>query len=142
VRKGDRVILLMQNMAQLVIGHFAIQRANAVVVPVNPMNLAEELKHYITDGGVKLAITTADLAPELAKASNALAAADRLSHMVVTQLNDYLPEGAACEPMPEAWEAWLNPRALPALDGGSVSSWKDAVATTARCRRWKWGRTT
>jgi fatty-acyl-CoA synthase len=53
VRKGDRVILLMQNMAQLVIGHFAIQRANAVVVPVNPMNLAEELKHYITDGGVK-----------------------------------------------------------------------------------------
>ncbi|MBV7417368.1 long-chain fatty acid--CoA ligase [Comamonas sp. CMM03] len=132
VRKGDRVILLMQNMAQLVIGHFAIQRANAVVVPVNPMNLAEELKHYITDGGVKLAITTADLATELAKASNALAAADRLSHMVVTQLNDYLPEGAACEPMPEAWEAWLKPtRALPALDGGSVSSWKDAVATTA-----------
>mgnify|MGYP001574286334 FL=1 len=132
VRKGDRVILLMQNMAQLVIAHFAIQRANAVVVPVNPMNLAEELKHYITDGNVKLAITTADLAPELAKASNALATDDRLSHMVVTQLNDYLPEGAACEAMPEAWEAWLKPtRELPELDGGVVSSWKDAVASTA-----------
>ena len=132
VRKGDRVILLMQNMAQLVMAHFAILRANAVVVPVNPMNLAEELKHYITDGQVKVAITTADLAPELAKASNALAAGDRLSHMVVTQLNDYLPQGAACEAMPEAWEAWLKPtRDLPVLDGGVVSHWKDAAATTA-----------
>lgn len=132
VRKGDRVILLMQNLPQLVMAHFAILRANAVVVPVNPMNLAQELSHYITDAGVKLAITTADLAPELAKASNALGADQRLSHMVVTQLNDYLPTGADCEPMPEAWEAWLKPeRPLPSLEGGSVSHWKDAVATTA-----------
>lgn len=49
VQKGDRVILNMQNCPQLVIAHFAILRANAVVVPVNPMNRAEELKHYITD---------------------------------------------------------------------------------------------
>ena len=49
VRKGDRVMLDMQNCPQLVIAHFAILRANAVVVPVNPMNRAEELKHYITD---------------------------------------------------------------------------------------------
>jgi len=41
VRKGDRVMLDMQNCPQLVIAHFAILRANAVVVPVNPMNRAE-----------------------------------------------------------------------------------------------------
>ena len=74
VRKGDRVMLDMQNCPQLVIAHFAILRANAVVVPVNPMNRAEELKHYITDPDAKVAITTGDLAAELAKASNALAA--------------------------------------------------------------------
>src|SRR6185369_4079787 len=72
VKKGDRVMLDMQNCPQLVIAHFAILRANAVVVPVNPMNRAEELKHYITDPDAKVAITTGDLAPELAKASNAL----------------------------------------------------------------------
>ena len=72
VRKGDRVVLSMQNCPQLVIAHFAILRANAVVVPVNPMNRAEELKHYITDPDARVAITTADLAAELAKASNAL----------------------------------------------------------------------
>ncbi|MEY2621530.1 MAG: hypothetical protein RIT26_1350, partial [Pseudomonadota bacterium] len=45
VQRGDRVVLDMQNCPQLVVAHFAILRANAVVVPVNPMNRAEELKH-------------------------------------------------------------------------------------------------
>ena len=36
VQKGDRVIVLMQNSSQLVLAHYAIFRANAVVVPVNP----------------------------------------------------------------------------------------------------------
>ena len=65
VGKGDRVILLMQNCPQLVIAHYAILRANAVVVPVNPMNTADELQHYITDAGARVAITTADLAAGL-----------------------------------------------------------------------------
>jgi len=68
VRKGDRVLLDMQNCPQLLIAHFAILRANAVVVPVNPMNRAEELKHYILDPDAKVAITTGDLAAEIAKA--------------------------------------------------------------------------
>ena len=85
VQKGDRVVLNMQNCPQLLIAHWAILRANAVVVPVNPMNRAEELKHYITDPDAKVAITTGDLAAELAKASNALASKDRLAHVIVTQ---------------------------------------------------------
>jgi len=35
VKKGDRVVLAMQNCPQLVITHFAILRLDAVVVPVN-----------------------------------------------------------------------------------------------------------
>jgi len=34
VRKGDRVMLDMQNCPQLIVAHFAILRANAVVVPL------------------------------------------------------------------------------------------------------------
>ena len=74
VQRGDRVVLCMQNCPQLVMAHFAILRANAVVLPVNPMNRAEELKHYISDPDTTVAITTGDLAPEMAKASNAVAA--------------------------------------------------------------------
>ena len=33
VQRGDRVVLDMQNCPQLVVAHFAILRANAVVVP-------------------------------------------------------------------------------------------------------------
>src|SRR3954467_14392356 len=101
VRKGDRVMLDMQNCPQLLIAHFAILRANAVVVPVNPMNRAEELKHYITDPDAKVAITTGDLAAEIAKADAQLPEADRLRHMVVTQFTDaFDPDAPDAGPMP------------------------------------------
>ena len=48
VKKGDRVLLYMQNSPQFVLAYYAILRADAVVVPVNPMNLSEELRHYIS----------------------------------------------------------------------------------------------
>ncbi len=133
VRKGDRVLLDMQNTPQLVMAHFAILRADAVVVPVNPMNRTEELKHYITDADAKVAITTADLAGELASASDALPDAQRLSHLMVTQFTDAFDATVQGEDAPpEAWRDWLlTPRPLPALASGSVVAWAEAVAGTA-----------
>ena len=43
VKKGDRVLLYMQNSPQYVISYYAILRADAVVIPVNPMNRAARL---------------------------------------------------------------------------------------------------
>ena len=130
VQRGDRVVLCMQNCPQLVMAHFAILRANAVVVPVNPMNRAEELKHYITDPDTKVAITTGDLAPEMAKASNALAPGERLAHLVVTQFSDAFDVNVTgIDAPPEAWMDWLGARhPLPALEGGRAHAWTDALA--------------
>ena len=129
VQKGDRVVLNMQNCPQWVIAHFAILRANAVVVPVNPMNRAEELKHYILDPDAKVAITSADLAAELAKANVQLAPCERLSHMIVTHYSDAFDLSASNAAMPEAWASWLGTRhALPAIEGGRVMTWADALA--------------
>ncbi|HEY8878430.1 MAG TPA: AMP-binding protein, partial [Roseateles sp.] len=61
IQPGDRVLVGLQNCPQLVIAHYAVLSANAVVVPVNPMNKAAELKHLIEDSGAVLAITSADL---------------------------------------------------------------------------------
>jgi fatty-acyl-CoA synthase len=129
VAKGDRVVLDMQNCPQLVIAHFAILRANAVVVPVNPMNRAEELKHYITDPDAKVAITTADLAPELAKASNQLPAGQGLAHLVVTHFTDaFDPAAPGAATMPAAWKDWLLTRhPLPELAGGQAIAWEAAL---------------
>ena len=127
VRSGDRVVLNMQNCPQWVIAHFAILRANAVVVPVNPMNRAEELKHYIVDPDAKVAITAADLAGELAKANAQLEPALRLSQLIVTHYSDAFDFES--NPVPEAWRDWLGTtHALPSIEGGEVMRWTDALA--------------
>ena len=130
VAKGDRVLLDMQNTPQLIMAHFAILRADAVVVPVNPMNRAEELKHYITDPEARVAITTADLAGELAGASNALPEAQRLRHLIVTQFTDAFDgDVRGDDAPPEVWRDWLlTHHALPSLAGGQVHAWKEALA--------------
>ncbi len=131
VRKGDRVMLNMQNCPQLLIAHWAILRADAVVVPVNPMNRSEELKHYITDPDVKVAITTSDLARDVARASNALATRDRLSHLVVTHFTDaFNPDIQGENAVPAAWCEWLTTRhPMPDLLDGRVVDWQDALLT-------------
>ena len=139
VRKGDRVVLNMQNCPQWVIAHFAILRLDAVVVPVNPMNRAEELKHYITDPDAKVAITAADLAPEMVKANAQLAPEDRLAHLIVTHYSDAFDvsteshtESQGDGAMPEAWRSWLATRhALPVLEGGTVMRWAEAMKNEA-----------
>lgn len=130
VKAGDRVVLDMQNCPQLVITHFAILRLDAVVVPVNPMNRAEELKHYITDPDTRVAVTTADLASDLAQASDALPEEHRLRHLVVTQFTDVF-DGKDVSPddLPEAWRTWLlSVRALPVMASGLAHAWSDLMA--------------
>ena len=131
VQKGDRVVLDMQNCPQLVMAHFAILRLDAVVVPVNPMNRMEELKHYILDPDAKVAVTTADLAHELAAASNALPSHEGLKHLLVTQFTDVFDaQSVSPEEMPDAWRPWLlTVHALPELLGGQVHAWHDALQT-------------
>ena len=129
VNKGDRVMLCMQNCPQLVIAHFAILRANAVVVPVNPMNRSEELKHYITDPDAKVALTTADLALEVARASDGLPPGQGLAHLIVTQFTDgFDADITGAEAPPEAWRDWLLTRhPLPVVNGAQVLAWNSAL---------------
>ncbi len=129
VQDGERVILLMQNCPQWIVGHFAILRANAVVVPVNPMNRSDELQHYITDPDARVAIVAADLAGELLKANAAVPEAERLRHLVVSHYNETIGPGAE---VPAAWRDWLGTQhATPDMPGGTVSDWASALACTA-----------
>jgi fatty-acyl-CoA synthase len=61
VAKGDRVLLYLQNCPQFIIAYYAILRADAVVVPVNPMNRTEELRHYVEDAQAGVAIVGHEL---------------------------------------------------------------------------------
>jgi fatty-acyl-CoA synthase len=123
VKKGDRVLVGLQNCPQLVVAHYAILSANAVVVPVNPMNKAAELKHLIDDSGGVLAITSADLSAEWLSAG--MAAKD----LLITRLAEVLPGGLTDGAgLPAGWADWLN--ADIALPHGATA-WADALACTA-----------
>ncbi|MCR5942749.1 AMP-binding protein [Ochrobactrum sp. XJ1] len=62
IKPGDRVLLDMQNSPQFVIAYYAILRANAVVVPVNPMNREAELRRVVENSGARCAIAGIEVA--------------------------------------------------------------------------------
>ncbi|CAG1013771.1 fatty-acyl-CoA synthase [Burkholderiaceae bacterium] len=127
VGAGDRVLLYMQNCPQYAVAYYAILRANAVVVPVNPMNRADELTHYITDAGARAAICSADLAGIVAEANALVPDDERLQQVLVTRYGDAMPDGpvdAAIAP-PPAMDSWL--RSDPPLPPGH-SRWNEVIA--------------
>ena len=136
VQPGDRVLLFMQNSPAYVIGFHAVLRAGAVVVPVNPMNKADELGHAIADPGAAVAMATADIAPELLSAADRQAAQPVLRHLVVVDWADLLPPaGAGREHWPEAWTGWLL-APPPALRTTTVAlhAWRALLARSAEPR--------
>src|SRR5690606_3432212 len=85
VRRGDRVVLYLQNSPQFVVGYYAILRANAVVVPVNPMHLEAELRHCVDDSGARVAIVGQEL---YSRARPLLG--DSLVRVLIATYSDYL----------------------------------------------------
>lgn len=65
IKKGDRVSLFMQNCPQYLIGHYAIQKLGAIVVPLNPMYKEAELDYFINEVGVKVVIASQELYPRI-----------------------------------------------------------------------------
>ncbi len=136
VSAGDRVLLFMQNCPQFVIAFYAVQRADAVVVPVNPMNRADEFGHYILDPQARVAITTADLAGIVHTANERLPEDKRLQQVLVTRFTDTMPAQVdpAEAPSPALLEWLLGDPPLPPSAPGRVqyTRWTDALAAGHR----------
>jgi fatty-acyl-CoA synthase len=86
VRKGDRVALFMQNSPQFVIGYYGILRANAVVVPLNPMYLTQEFLRAAKDAGAVTVIVSQELYPRI----EPLLGSGDVKHVIVAAYSDYL----------------------------------------------------
>jgi len=118
VRKGDRVLLLMQNSPQFMIGYYGILRANAVVVPLNPMNLTQEILSYAKDAGAATMLVSQELYPRV---EPLLKSAD-LKHVIVAAYSDYLKESTTLA-VPDFISAPRIDHQAPGL-----SLWKDVLA--------------
>jgi fatty-acyl-CoA synthase len=112
VKRGHRVLLYTQNSPQFVVAYYAILRADAVVVPVNPMNRTEELRHYVEDSGAAAAIAGNDVLGEIAPLG--------LERVLPVVYSDYLDTPTDL-PIPDfvraagpaAWKAMLAESLLP-----------------------------
>jgi fatty-acyl-CoA synthase len=97
VKAGDRVLLYMQNSPQWVLAYYGILRANAVVVPVNPMNLTDELRHYVEDSGATTAIVPQCLYPQIEPLLGE-APGQGLKYAIVATYSDYLKQPSPITP--------------------------------------------
>nr|WP_314628479.1 long-chain fatty acid--CoA ligase [uncultured Noviherbaspirillum sp.] len=121
VKKGDRVLLYLQNSPQFVLAYYGILRADAVVVPVNPMNMTEELRHYVGDTGATVAFAPQDLMPNILPLLG-----QGLQHLVAVTYHDYIRAGHDY-PMPAYIAA---PRQQ--FDVPGVIAWTDMLARGQR----------
>ena len=117
VARGDRVLLYMQNSLQFVIAYYAILRADAVVVPLNPMCLTEELSGYARDCGARVALLAQELYPRAAPLAGSV-----LQHTVVATYSDYLKA-----PSDLAVPEFVRAARLSCGEPGVVS-WQEALA--------------
>lgn len=125
VKRGDRVVLMAQNSMMFVVGYYAALRCAAAVVPVNPMNKAAELAHYIADPQASVALCAADLAAELLVANATVPEGERLKHVVAGSYTDH----AGSDDVPAAWAGWFGAQATPGLheSGATVTNWRNAI---------------
>ena len=65
VRRGDRVALYLPNIPAFMLAYLAGQKAGAIVVSINSMFKAEEVKYIVNDSGAKLMFITAELLPNV-----------------------------------------------------------------------------
>jgi long-chain acyl-CoA synthetase len=87
VAKGDRVALHMENCPQFVIAYFAIQRAGAVVVALNPMFKGAELEFEMNDAGVETLMGVDTFYAEVEKIRDRTP----LKNIILTSMHDFLP---------------------------------------------------
>jgi len=115
VAAGDRVALYLQNSPQFIIAFYAVLRADAVVVPVNPMNLHDEVRHIVGDSGARVIVFDQALAGVVTP----LLDAGELEHAITVTYADHLPEQTDL-PVPEAVAA-----ARVSVPG--ATAWIDAI---------------
>ena len=86
IRKGDRIIVQLQNIPQFLFAVIGSWKAGATVVPLNPMYRERELSFYCRDSGARAFVTMESSGGE---ARRAIAGTD-VQHLITTSELDYV----------------------------------------------------
>jgi fatty-acyl-CoA synthase len=125
VQPGDRVLLMAQNGPRLVTAHYAVFRADAVVVPVNAMWTAAEVGAVADDSGARVAVVARALLPAVVP----LVEAGRLASVLVIDEAEAPPGSPAYA---AAAGATAAPADIRALLGVRATPWHEALGAGLR----------
>ena len=87
LKRGDAVALMMPNLLQYPVAMFGVLRAGMVVVNVNPLYTARELKHQLNDSNAKAIVIVKNFAFSLEE----IVGETNLQEVFLTSLGDMLP---------------------------------------------------
>ena len=90
VGPGDRVAYLMPNLPEMLIAHYAVPLAGAVLVAVNTRLTAGEVAYILSHSGAKLVVVDAALLPAAAAAAKDVEA---VTELVVAEDTEIAPAG-------------------------------------------------
>jgi fatty-acyl-CoA synthase len=88
---GDRVAYLMPNLPEMLIAHYAVPLAGAVLVAVNTRLTAEEVAYILDHSGAKIVVVDAALLPTAAAAAKDIEA---VTELVIAEDAELEPDGA------------------------------------------------
>ncbi|MFC1975414.1 long-chain fatty acid--CoA ligase [Chloroflexota bacterium] len=87
LQKEDRVALYLPNCPQFVIAYYGVLRAGGIVVPSNPLYVAREMEHQLSDSGATYVVVLSMLYPNIKE----IRANTPLKHVIVTNIKEYFP---------------------------------------------------
>ncbi|MBS2937965.1 long-chain fatty acid--CoA ligase [Nocardioides sp. J2M5] len=128
VGPGDRVGLMLHNVLEFPVLYYAVLRAGAVVVPMNPLLKAPEVEHQLRDSGARLVLVSPHAAPE------ARLAAAAVGTEVVEADDDLLRTVRALVPEPGPVARSDDDTAVILYTSGTTGTPKGAQLTHANLR--------
>ena len=127
IEAGDRVAYMCPNIPELLIAHFAVPLAGAVLVAINTRLATEEVRYICEHSGAKLLVVDSEL------------------RSIVAPLQDELERFGRSSRSRTRWPRWTTPRrparAMPTCSsvdptsrwpGRSTTSWPRSRSTTRR----------
>jgi len=111
--KGDRIMLVLQNVPQFLITTYAAWKLGTIVVPLNPMYKEKELSYFCRDSGAKLFVTH----EEVARALDLSFLKDTsVQKVITTSALDLLPKGIEPPPILRGMKKETVPGTLDMLE--------------------------
>jgi fatty-acyl-CoA synthase len=103
ISRGDRVAYLCPNVPEMLIAHFGVPLAGAVLVPINTRLSFEEIRYICDHSGAKLLVVDAEIRPRLDPIVEELESVEE----IVTLVDPSASAGVTAAPAGADYEALL-----------------------------------